>query len=60
MWSVFTAVCGFAFGSYHVHVSLARTSMWLQELGPCPANSGPTAKRAHLPCRLRDIDMMQI
>lgn len=32
-------------GSYHVHSSLARSSMWVQELGPLPAEYWPDGPR---------------
>ena len=46
-------------GSYHVHVSLARTSMWLQELGPLPHELWPDREAgAPLLPSPRDTDMM--
>ncbi|HKU94935.1 MAG TPA: CoA transferase [Vineibacter sp.] len=44
-------------GSYHVHVSLARCSMWLQELGRLPADRWPDRTSPLLP-EPRDSDFM--
>lgn len=45
-------------GSYHVHVSLTRCSMWVQELGLLEQNKWPTRDaRSKLP-ELRESDLM--
>ncbi|AOH82866.1 hypothetical protein AWL63_01605 [Sphingomonas panacis] len=44
-------------GSYHVKVSLTRTSMWIQELGRLPEAEWP---ERHIPMLARDSDLMTI
>lgn len=44
-------------GSYHVKVSLTRTSMWVQELGRLPEAEWP---ERHIPMIARESDLMTI
>lgn len=44
-------------GSYHVKVSLTRTSMWMQEIGRLPAAEWP---ERHIPMDARPSDLMTV